>query len=185
MNRKVRIFLSAFIVLSIAGLITLILLHRSPQNALKVKLKDGKIEARIDKFHYSGNKGGRLEWVLDADSARRSEDSDLIVLDKLKLVFYAKNGKPYTLTAKVGSYRESTGEIEVEKDVIVESYDGYRMETQSLKYSVKSRVLWTDDPVVITSRDMDISGIGLRSDVDKGRIVLQKNIRAVFRSAAI
>lgn len=185
MNRKVRIFLSAFIALSIAGLVALIFLHRNPKNVLKVALKDSKIEVKIDKFHYSGNKEGRVEWVLDADSARRTEGGDLIVLDKLKLVFYAKSGKPYTLTAKEGRFRESTEEIEVEKDVTVESYEGYRMETDSLKYSVNSRVLSTDARVVITSKGMDVSGVGLRSDVDKGRIILHKNIKAVFRRAAI
>ncbi len=185
MNRKVRIFLSAFIALSIAGLITLILLHRSPKNILKVALKDNKIEVKIDKVHYSGNKEGRVEWVLDADSAKRTEGGDLIVLDKLKLVFYAKSGKSYTLTAKEGRYRESTGEIDVEKDVTVESGEGYRMETDRLKYSVNSRVLSTDARVAITSKGMDVTGLGLWSDVDKGRIILKKNIRAVFRSAAI
>ena len=185
MNRKFRIFLSAFIALSIAGLVALIFLHRSPKNVLKVALKDNKIEVKIDKFHYSGNKEGRVQWVLDADSARRTEGGDLIVLDKLKLVFYTKSGKPYTLTAKEGRYRESTDEIEVEKDVTVESDEGYRMETDSLKYSVNSRVLSTDARVVITSKGMDVTGVGLRSDVDKGRIILKKNIKAVFRRAAI
>ncbi len=185
MNRKIRIFLTAFIALSIAGLVIVIFLHRSPKNVLKVSLKDSKIEVKIDKFHYSGNKEGRVEWVLDADTARRTEGGDLIVLDKLKLVFYTKSGRPYTLTAKEGRYRESTEEIEVEKDVKVESDEGYRMETDSLRYSVNSRVLSTDARVVITSKDMDVTGVGLRSDVDKGRIILQKNIKAVFRSAAI
>jgi len=185
MNRKFRIFLTAFIALSIAGLVTVIFLHRSPKNVLKVALKDSKIEVKIDKFHYSGNKEGRVEWVLDADTARRTEGGDLIVLDKLKLVFYTKSGKPYILTAKEGRYRESTEEIEVEKDVKVESDEGYRMETDSLKYSVNSRVLSTDDKVVITSKGMDVTGVGLRSDVEKGRIILQKNIKAVFRSATI
>ena len=175
----------AFIALSIAGLVAVMLLHRQPENLLRVGLKDNKIEVKIDKVHYSGNKGGRIEWVLDADSATQSEGGDLIVLEKLKLVFYAKNGQSYTLTAKEGRYRESKGEIEVEKDVIVESDDGYRMNTDRLKYFINSSVLSTDDRVVITSKGMDVTGIGLVSDVDKSRTVIKKDIKAVFRSSTI
>ncbi len=185
MNRKLRITLSVFIALSVAGLIILVFLRHQPKNILKVALKDNKIEVKIDKVHYSGNKGGRVEWVLDAESAKRSGNGDLLVLDTLKLIFYTKAGKTYTLTAKKGQYKESTGEIEVSGNVVVESEDGLSLKTERLKYSMNAKEITTEERVFITSKNMDVTGVGLLSEVDRGKIFLQKNIKAVFRNTAV
>lgn len=50
MNRKIRIFLLAFIALSIIGLVLLVLAHYQTKNSYKVVFNEGKkLEVQIEK----------------------------------------------------------------------------------------------------------------------------------------
>ncbi|MBI5587288.1 MAG: LPS export ABC transporter periplasmic protein LptC [Deltaproteobacteria bacterium] len=182
MNRKLRVSLSSFIALSVAGLAVLVFIHYRTKNIYKITLtEDKKFGVRIDRVHYSGTKDGRLEWVLDADSAKRSRDEDLLVLDAVKLTFYSRDGKEYLLTAREGNYRESTGEVAVNGNVVVDSAsNGYRLTAETLNYSLKTKMVTSDVRVRITSKDMAVDGVGLSGEIDKEKFRLLKDVHAVF-----
>ena len=182
MNRKLRVSLSSFITLSIAGLAVLVFIHYRTKNTYKITLtEDKKFGVQIDKVHYSGTKGGRVEWVLDADSAKRSRDEDLMVFDAVKLTFYSKDGKEYLLTAREGNYRESTGEVTVNGNVVVDcAANGYRLAAETLSYSMKTKMVTSDVRVRITSKDMAVDGVGLAAEIDKDKFRLLKDVHAVL-----
>lgn len=186
MNRKIRISLSAFIALSLASLAILVFLHYQTKNTIKVTFtEDKKFGVKIDKVHYSGTKEGRVEWVLDAESAKRSKDDDLTVLNTVTAVFYMKNGSTLTVRADEGRYSESTGDINASGNVSVESKEGYSLKTETLRFSTKSRQITTDDPVKITSGGIDIDGTGLLVEIDSGKLVVLKKVKAVFKDTVI
>lgn len=183
MNRKIRIFLSAFIALSIAGLAALVIVHYQTKDKYKIVFNEDKqVSVKIDKVHYSGTKEGRIEWVLDAESAVRSKNTDMVVLDTVKLVFYAKNGTPYTLKAKEGKFRESTGEVTATGGVTVESKEGYKLAVENAEYMMKTKKITSKDHVEITSDRIDVKGEGLLVDVDTGTLEILKNVKAVFKA---
>lgn len=183
MNRKVRISLGTFIVLSVAGLVLLVILHYQTRNSIQVNIvEDKKIEVKIDRIHYSGTNEGRLEWEMEATSAKRSKDDDLTYLKSVKLTYYPDKGLSYTMTADDATFREATGDISASGSVVVESKDGYRFTTQSLRYSLKSRELTTDDAVELRSGGMDLKGTGFHAELANGRFRLFKNVKAVFRN---
>ncbi|MBI5642439.1 MAG: LPS export ABC transporter periplasmic protein LptC [Deltaproteobacteria bacterium] len=185
MNRKIRIFLLAFIALSIIGLIVLVLVHYQTKNSYQVSFtEDSKLEVKIDKIHYSGTKNGRVEWELTADSAKRTRDEDLTLFDTVQATFYSKQGKTYTLKADEGRYKEIAGEIHAVGDVSVESEEGYTLKTEELKYSIGSREITSDKRVEITSEGMDVEGEGFFADVENGRYLLKDKVRAVFKGSA-
>ncbi len=183
MNRKVRISLGTFIVLSVAGLVLLVILHYQTRNSIQVNIvEDNKIEVKIDRIHYSGTNEGKLEWEMEAASAKRSKDDDLTYLKSIKLTYYPDKGFPYMMTADAATFREATGDISASGSVVVESKDGYRFTTQSLRYSLKSRELATDDAVELRSGSMDLKGTGFHAELANGRFRLFKNVKAVFRN---
>ncbi len=185
MNRKIRISLSTFIITSIIGLAVLVFIHYKTENTFKVTFdEEKKLEVKIEKIHYSGTKGGRLEWELFADSAKRTKEQDLTVFETLKVIFYAKDGTPYTLNAKEGTFKEAAGEINAIGDVTLDTEKGYTLKADSLKYAVKSREITSDGPVEITSEAIDMEGTGLRAEVSSSRFFLLKHVKAVFRDAA-
>jgi len=182
MNRKLRLSLSSFIALSIASLAIMVFIHYRTKNTYKVILtEDKKFGVQIDRVHYSGTKGGRVEWELDADSAKRSTDEDLLVLDKVRLKFYSKDGTKYLLTSREGDYRESTGEVTVNGDVLIVSLNnGYRLSTETLKYSMETKKVTSEVRVRITSKDMAVDGVGLVAEMDTEKFWLLKDVHAVF-----
>lgn len=186
MNRKIKIALLAFIALSIAGLLVLVIVHYQTQDSYKVTFtQDEKVGVKIDRIHYSGTKEGRLEWELEAASAERSKDEDLTVLEAVKLTFYAKNGDSYVLTAREGAFREAAGKIDVKGDVVIESSEGYTIKTETLNYALKEKVVTTEDSVVVNSDRIDLAGKGLVAEVETGRLALSRDVKAVFKESAL
>ncbi|MBI1911856.1 MAG: LPS export ABC transporter periplasmic protein LptC [Deltaproteobacteria bacterium] len=187
MNRKIRISLLAFIALSIIGLTALVFVHYETKDSYKVTFnQDRKFEVKIEKIHYSGtNSEGRIEWELVADSAKRTKDVDLTILSNVTLVFFSKQGEPYTLKAAEGRFKEGTGEVTVTGNVVVNSEEGYRVATESLNYSMKTKVITTDAEVELSSKGMNIKGVGLLAEVDKQSFQLLKNVRAVFSDTSV
>lgn len=170
------------------GLAILVFLHYQAQNSYKVKFTEDKnLGVKVSKVHYSGTKGGRVEWELVADSATRSKGDDVTVFDNVSLTFYTRNGTSYTMFSKEGRLKESTGEMLAAGGVKIESTDeeGYTLETGSLSYSMKTKHLATEDPVQITSGGMDIKGMGLQANIDEGNFTLLKDVKAVFKEAVI
>ncbi len=185
MNRKIRIFLLAFIALSIISLAVLVFVHYRTQNSFIVVLNEDKgLEVKIDKVHYSGTKDGRIEWELTADSARRAKDEDLTVLDNVEVKFFPRRGGSYVLTANEGRFREAAGEIFAYGDVKVSSDEGYTLDSVELKYSIKQKEITSAEKVVFKSGNMDIEGYGLFVDIEGGRVLLNREVRAVFKDKA-
>lgn len=187
MNRKIRTALSTFIVLSIVALAVLVFIYYRSDKVPKASFEqDEQVRVQIEKIRYSGTKAGRVEWELEADSARRSKDEDLTLLEAVKLTFYARDSTSYVLTANEGRFKEEAGEITVSGDVVVKaSGDGYTIKTTSLTYFSKDRKITTEERVKMTSRGIDLEGTGLVVHVDKQNFRLHRKVRAVFRGPAV
>jgi len=187
MNRKIRTALSLFIALSIIALAVLVFVYYRAPKAPKASFEqDEQVKVQIEKIRYSGTKAGRVEWELEADSAKRSKDEDLTLLENVRVTFFARDSTSYLLTADEGTFMENSGEIKVSGNVVVRSSgDGYTIKTSSLTYFVNGRKITTDERVSMTSRGIDLEGTGLVVLVDKNSFRLLRNVRAVFRGPAL
>jgi LPS export ABC transporter protein LptC len=185
MNRKIRISLAVFIVLSVLALAVSVFVHYQTRNSFKVTFnEDKKLEVRIEKVRYSGTKDGRVEWELVADSAQRARGESITAFHKVTVTFYAKGGEPYTLTAREALYDEAKGIIDAVGDVKVESKEGFVLKAGTLRYDLKKRVITSDEEVDITSRMMNVKGRGFFSDIESGGFKILKNVRAVVKERA-
>lgn len=187
MNRRIRAFLSAFIVLSIVGLAALVFIHYKTRELPQEDfMEDEKVQVSIDRIRYSGTKDGRVEWELEAMSANRSREEDLTIFEEVKLVFYAGDGSSYTLTAREGTFREVAGEIGVSGDVVIESgKEAYVLRTDTLKYLINKKEVSTPDRVTVTSAKLDLEGTGFLGFIESGEFRLLKNVKAVFRDTGV
>ncbi|HLC17772.1 MAG TPA: LPS export ABC transporter periplasmic protein LptC [Thermodesulfobacteriota bacterium] len=181
MKGKWRFIFLAFIALSLAGLFALtVRQYRGAKNLQATFTEEGGVGIRIDDVHYSNTRADRLVWELDASSATRYKKDELVVLDAVKVVFYAEDGTPYTLKAREGSFSEPTGRMEATGAVEISSGAGYRLETESISYMADTRQITTDEPVRMTSGGMEVEGVGLRVDIDGGRFYLLREVRALL-----
>jgi LPS export ABC transporter protein LptC len=187
MTRKVRILVAAFIVVSVIGLVALATVRYMARKGFQVVIAgDDGFGVKVSDIHYSRTREGRQVWVLDADSAASFTGSDEMNFNSVTLLFYARDGSTYTLKARKGTLSESTGEVSVEGDVLVESEDGlYRLTTDSLKYSSADARAVTDDRVEIQAKDLLVEGEGLIVDIDDERIFILNDVKALLKDPAI
>jgi LPS export ABC transporter protein LptC len=193
MKRKLRIFLMGFVLLSLAGLLAIVLANynvKPAHEASSPSVQDSGVTIKSVRYSgYSGEDEGRREWELEADSATRLENEDLTVFTGVKVVFFSKDGTTYTLRGREGTYSERKGIIFVSGAVTVVAVDRedktYRLKTDSLKYSTRSKELTSTEHVEINSRAMDAAGVGLEMDVDGGRFSILNDVRTVIKDAVI
>lgn len=82
--------------------------------------------------------------------------------DGLKVNFYNDSGQvKSTLTSLYGEIDKASGNIAVRDSVkLVNIEDGRTLETEALYWNKNGDSIFTDKPVVITSKDMILYGIG-------------------------
>lgn len=186
MRQKVRVLLSAFIVLSIVALSALVFYHYQSRGKYRIDLPEqGNIEVRVQKIRYSGTKDGKVEWELEAESATRSKNRPETVFEDIVLVFYAKDGTPYRLKAERGSYNEKSGKITASGKVSVATDEGYSVDAPELTYDLGKRLITSDGRVAVLYQGIDLEGTGLFVDVDKGLFTLKDAVRARISDGVI
>ncbi|MEK7846719.1 MAG: LPS export ABC transporter periplasmic protein LptC, partial [Nitrospinota bacterium] len=70
--------------------------------------------------------------------------------------------------------------IELSGNVFIKSDDGYRLNTENLKWVASRRVLETDDFIEITGERFNITGNGLVSNIDSQDIRIKSNVEAIY-----
>ena len=102
---------------------------------------------------------GEKSWTVNGDNAD-------ILGDKIKISNVA--GESYgdekvNLTAETGTIDQASGIIHLEKDVVITSERGTRMTTDSLDWNRNEDLVKTKDDVLITDKDMTMTGTGMEA----------------------
>ena len=145
-----------------------------PQNILN----DANI--KINKVVFSTtNKDNFKEWDLEAESAKYFEGEKRVALEKIKVNLYQQDGKIYHLIAETGELDTETRNINMRGQVEGVLPDQTRIETDTIKYTHKKRVITTNDKIVIIQGKFSMEGVGVVIDLDEERMSLLENVRAV------
>jgi LPS export ABC transporter protein LptC len=83
-----------------------------------------------------------------------------------------------TLSAKSGEINTESKEVAVQGEVVVESVRGYTFYSDRLDYADATRTISTDDPVRMVSEKHELTGTGLRFNVDKHAYQILSKVRA-------
>jgi len=142
---------------------------------------DAKADANLKDVCYTEVRNGFKEWVLNADSASYFEHTGNLLLNRIHMVFYGKNGKRIRLTGEKGKLNTTTKDIEVYGNIVVISEDGYQLRTDSLKYFSSKRYMYTKDRVWIEGKDVITEGEGLEFDMDTKKITILRDVKTTLR----
>jgi LPS export ABC transporter protein LptC len=83
----------------------------------------------------------------------------------VKVDFYDENNNKSTVTANYGIIYSATNLIDLREDVVLQTYDGKRLETSQLFWDEKNEWVFTEKNYTFTSQELNMSGIGI--DFDK------------------
>lgn len=136
------------------------------------------IDLSLEEISYTETRDGIPRWTLVADSAAHSVGEGRTRIANVRMTFHDVDEQgDVTLTAREGTLRTETREVEVEGDVIVRSPQGYTFFTDRLEYRESDRRIRTEDPVRIVSETMELTGRGMLLDVEDRTFVLLRDVQ--------
>ncbi len=180
---KLKRILAALILVSVVALGWAIWRHaaqRAPEEL--IELLPENVDLALANLHYTQNENGRRRWTLDADSAEYLKDNQSVELKQVAFLYHqAAAAGEIELTAEFGRFDQNTRELDVWGDVVVTTARDERLTTERLHYDDRTQLLSTDDAFRFTSPQLDVSGTGLRVDVERGRLLVKEHDKTTVR----
>lgn len=180
--RRFRSFLGLIILCSLCGVGVLAWYTISPPGAKDPPKADSASDAdlKLDRLRYTETRDGVKEWELEAASAQYFKEDGSVVFEKVRAAFFGKNDQTYSLEGEKGRLNTQTKAVEAFDGVKLETSDGYRLETRSLRYQADKRELNTGDPVEMQGPQGKITGTGMIVHLDQQRIKILRQVAVVL-----
>jgi len=127
--------------------------------------------------------GGRLRWVLHADSAINYGDEERTLLMGVHVDFYDAEGESIrsVLTAQTGEVDPDTRDLVARGNVVVTGREGHRLETEELRWDPEREKVVSDRFVRLTKGESVVTGMGIESDPGLRRYLIQSEVRGELR----
>ncbi len=138
-------------------------------------------DSRIETIRFVEEKQGRKTWELEAKSMQHYQDQNLMILDDVRLTFFAEDGRTFTLTGKQGKVHQETKDMELEGDVVATSSDGYRFKTHSIAYDNQKKKIQTPDMVELDGDQVWLKGRGMLVDVEARTVKVLHEVRTQWK----
>lgn len=185
-KKKLRLLLGGIILSSLGGVALLTWNTLAPPPERNIPEQEAAIAAdlQLNRVKYTETREGKKEWELEATSVRYFKDENTVLLEKVKATFFREDQETYVLVGERGKLNTQTKAIEVFDGVIIDSSDGYRMQTRSLKYEPEKRELSTADPVELKGPQLRVEGTGLIVDLHSQRLKVLSRVTTTFSQTA-
>lgn len=170
------ISLILFVVIAVAGFLYVWMGREGASFNLPRIIPDLKIEG----VHLTRAVAGKMEWELRAISADFFKEEGVTRLDAPKVVFFGNRDKRIELTGSKGEVFNNTNDLAVSGDVRIMSSDGYTLMSDYLRYYSDKKIIVTESKVFLKGRGLDMEGVGMMADLERDRIIVKKNVKAVL-----
>ena len=186
MMRKTKIVILLLIVL-IGGIVLVSLranlrARKASEAVGKVpKLSTGGADMQLKKIRFVEDKQGQKTWELEAESVHQYQEQNMMVLEDVKLTFYAKEGRIIYLTGKQGKVYPNSKNVDLLGDVVLTSSDGYQLKTHSASYRHAEKIVSTADPVEIDGEQIRLTGKGMLVNVEAKTFEILSQVKTRLR----
>jgi len=136
-------------------------------------LKPAISEEKIQEFSLTKTDEVKKKWNLEAESADLSENP-IIKLYSVKLSIFEKQKVTTRLTGEQGDINKKTEDIHLEKNIIGRRVDGAEIKTSYIDWIAKTETFDTNAKVLITRKNIRLTGHGLRADPEFNTIYIKK-----------
>jgi len=140
-----------------------------------------KADKCLEKIRFVEDKRGEKTWELEAKSVYQYQDQNMLVLEDIKVTFYAKEGRTFFLTGKQGKVYQDSKNVELVGDVVLTSSDGYRLKTHSASYRDSEKVVSTPDPVEIEGEQIRLTGKGMLVNTEDRTFKILSQVKTQLR----
>ncbi|HUU39418.1 MAG TPA: LPS export ABC transporter periplasmic protein LptC [Desulfatiglandales bacterium] len=123
---------------------------------------------------------GKGKWELKAKEARLFNKGERVALTDVFVKLHPSENISYTIKGNECDYLRDIGELILKGDVIGNSNNGYRIETNMLTYKTENESVETEEPVTIIGPFFWVKGNGLYVDFKEKKFMIKKNVCASF-----
>jgi LPS export ABC transporter protein LptC len=121
---------------------------------------------RLEKIRFVEEKHGKKTWELEAKAIYQYQGQNILLLEDVKVIYYAKDGRSFTLSGDKGKVHQDSKDMELVGNVLLTSTDGYRLKTHSMSYQHLSKQARTPDPVEFEGEQIRLTGKGMLIDME-------------------
>ncbi|MEK6628956.1 MAG: LPS export ABC transporter periplasmic protein LptC [Bdellovibrionota bacterium] len=140
--------------------------------------KKGVVEQKAQGVHIVENGDNQKSYQLFANEAVGTSDMQW-VLKSVQVQFFNENKANYTVAGDVGEIDGTSKDIIIRGHATTSSLNGYRFNTDTLKYISKQKVITSDDSVTMEG-PRDKSGDGFRLTGEKLLVDISKNTMSIL-----
>ncbi len=185
---KITILLSMMLIGGIV-LISLWINLRERNKALEEPGAHGVIstegaDQRLEKIHLVEEKDGKKIWELEAKRLSRFQEENMLLLEDVKVNYYSKEGKQYTLIGRQGKVHQETKDMELIGNVRLTSAEGYRLTTHSVSYHHGKRQVKTSDPIELEGEQIHLTGVGMLIDLDRKTFKVLQQVKTLWKGGS-
>lgn len=168
---KLKIFLYLLGAVALCAVLAVFIAYRmlSDRPEALLPLIDNAANLSIGSVHQTSSRDGIAQWSLDASSAHFFEERKETVFETPKVIFYTKDNDKIHMSAAEGILDMDTRDIFARHDVVVR-YSGYIMKTPSLHYNNKMRIMFSNTPVRISGKSIQLTADSMVMYLDTGKI---------------
>lgn len=144
-------------------------------------ISTGGADMRLEKVRFVEDKHGKKTWELEAKSVQQFQDQNTMVLEDIKVTFYAKEGRTFFLTGKKGTVYQDSKNVDLLGDVVLTSSDGYELKTHSVAYRHLEKVVSTSDPVEIEGEQIRLTGKGMWVNIEEKTFKILSQVKTQWK----
>lgn len=145
------------------------------------KVSTGGADMKLEKVRFVEDKHGQKTWELEANSVRQYQEQNIMVLEDVKLTFYAKEGRIFYLTSKQGKVYQDSKNVDLIGDVVLTSNDGYQLKTPSASYRHVEKIISTPDSVEIEGEQIRMTGKGMLVSMEAKTFKILSQVKTQLR----
>jgi LPS export ABC transporter protein LptC len=137
----------------------------------------------ITEFVTEESDNGLARWRLSAPRADRYNSRKLFALDKPKIEFFDEYGNlQSTLTSDAGELLEAEQYMLAYGNVVVVTFEGDVLETDTLRYLVEEDKIVNDcfNKLTRPGEKTVVTGYGLECDHNLATVDIKRNVEAIF-----
>lgn len=179
-----RILLAGFILL-LATLLTVLVVGNIRQESTEALLDIIRPDADLamQKINYTETQDGRRKWSVQADSATHDFKANIAIIKNIRMIIYDLQGGDIVISAQNGRFDMTERTVSLQGNVILENVNGQSIYTDELKFDNDRNILSSEKAVRIVSEDINLSGVGMRYDLERKSLKLLASVEASFRGA--
>lgn len=150
---------------------------RAPEKTA-LKVLSGSVDLHVKDVHFTETGDPESKWEIHAAAAQYLKKENLAHFERVQIKLIRNDGATYVLTGDEARFKTDVKDIELCGHVTLVTDRGETFRTERLRYNHAGRKIYTDDPVTMEGRGMQLQGVGMKISLADRHMTLSSSVKA-------